>query len=66
MAPITIPLGDVIGPLPDWSTNVVDPLEAWRERCDGARSRPLDCGHFLPEEAPEETLQEILSFLVED
>ena len=51
---------------PGWSTNVVDPLTAWRERCDDARSRPLDCGHFLPEEAPEETLQEILSFLSEE
>jgi len=34
-----------------------DQLAAWRERCNDARGRPLDCGHFLPEEAPEETLQ---------
>ena len=50
---------------PGWSTNVVEPLAAWRERCEDVRGRPLDCGHFLPEEKPEETLQEILSFLTE-
>ena len=50
---------------PGWSTNVVEPLSAWRERCEDVRGRPLDCGHFLPEEKPEETLQEILSFLTE-
>ncbi len=51
---------------PGWSTNVVEPLAAWRERCAGAvRGGPLDCGHFLPEEKPEETLRELLSFLGE-
>ena len=50
---------------PGWSTNVVEPLSAWRERCEDVRGRSLDCGHFLPEEKPEETLQEILSFLTE-
>ena len=45
---------------------VVDPLTPRRARCEDARGWPLDCGHFLPKEKPEETLQEILSFLVED
>ena len=30
--------------------------------CRAARS---DCGHFLPEEAPEETVREILAFLAD-
>ena len=33
---------------------------------DPEQLHPLDCGYFLPEEAPEETLQEILSFLSEE
>jgi haloacetate dehalogenase len=35
----------------------------WRERADDVRGKGLDCGHFLPEEAPEETLEELLAFL---
>ena len=26
------------------------------------RGRALPCGHYLPEEAPEQTLQELLAF----
>ncbi|MDX1711025.1 MAG: alpha/beta hydrolase [Rhodovibrionaceae bacterium] len=40
-----------------------DVLEVWRERAADVRGKPLDCGHFLPEEAPEETLEELLAFL---
>ena len=40
-------------------------LESWRERADDVQGRALDCGHFLPEEAPEETAREILAFLAE-
>jgi len=39
-----------------------DVLAAWRARARDVRGRPLDCGHFLPEERPEETLQELLAF----
>jgi len=38
-------------------------LDVWRERAADVRGRALDCGHFLPEEAPEETLEELLGFL---
>jgi haloacetate dehalogenase len=34
----------------------------WRAWADDVRGRPLDCGHFLAEEAPEETLAELLEF----
>lgn len=40
-----------------------DVLETWRERCDDVRGHALPCGHFLPEEAPDETLLEIQRFL---
>lgn len=39
-----------------------DVLAAWRERASDVRGRALPCGHFLPEEAPEETLAELTRF----
>jgi haloacetate dehalogenase len=40
-----------------------DPLALWRAQCDGRVSgRALDCGHFLPEERPEETAQALAAF----
>jgi haloacetate dehalogenase len=39
-----------------------DVLAIWRAWADDVRGRPLDCGHFLAEEAPEETLAELLAF----
>ena len=40
-----------------------DPLALWREKAADVRGRALPCGHFLPEEAPEETLSALLEFL---
>ena len=39
-----------------------DVLAAWRERAESVQGRTLPCGHFLPEEVPEETLAELLAF----
>ena len=39
-----------------------DVLGVWRRRALDVRGGPLDCGHFLPEEKPEETSRELLSF----
>ena len=39
------------------------PLRDWREVAQDVRGKALDCGHFLPEEAPRETLAEIRRFL---
>jgi len=33
-----------------------DPLAVWREWADDVRGQSVDCGHFIPEEKPEETL----------
>jgi haloacetate dehalogenase len=35
----------------------------WRERAVDVHGKALPCGHFLPEEAPEETLAELSGFL---
>ena len=40
-----------------------DVLETWREKAVDVRGRPLDCGHALQEEAPEDLLAELLRFL---
>ena len=41
-----------------------DAEEVWRGYArDVARGAALDCGHFLPEERPEETTRELLAFL---
>jgi haloacetate dehalogenase len=40
-----------------------DCLRDWREVARNVSGRALACGHFLPEEAPRETLREIERFL---
>jgi haloacetate dehalogenase len=39
-----------------------DVLGAWRPLARDVRGRALPCGHFLPEECPEETAMELASF----
>jgi haloacetate dehalogenase len=39
------------------------PLSDWREVARDVRGRSLDCGHFLPEEKPEDVLRELRAFL---
>ena len=41
-------------------------LDTWRRWADDVRGRGLRCGHFLPEEAPEEALAEMVAFLDRD
>lgn len=39
-----------------------DVLEIWREWADDVQGRPIDSGHYLAEEAPEDTYQELKAF----
>ncbi|NES84716.1 MAG: alpha/beta hydrolase [Moorea sp. SIO2B7] len=41
-----------------------DVLETWRERAIDVTGKGLNCGHFLPEEAPEETYHCLREFLI--
>jgi haloacetate dehalogenase len=41
-----------------------DTLAIWRGWADRVQGRPLDCGHFLPEEAPDETYSALRAFLM--
>lgn len=42
-----------------------DVLATWREKAGDVRGKPLACGHFIPEEAPDELLAEVVPFLLE-
>jgi haloacetate dehalogenase len=42
-----------------------DPLKDWREVAVDVRGKALDCGHFLPEEAPDAVLRELRRFLAQ-
>ncbi len=42
-----------------------DTLAVWRERAEDVRGGPLDAGHYLAEERPEETTAALLAFLNE-
>jgi haloacetate dehalogenase len=56
--PVLVLWGDR-GPL----GNAYDVLAIWREWADDVRGRSLDCGHHLPEEAPDDTFRELHTFL---
>ena len=46
---------------PGWQVGVrLNMLDTWRERATDVRGGPIDCGHFLPEEAPDEVTDQLL------
>jgi haloacetate dehalogenase len=40
-----------------------DPLNDWRRVAENVSGRALDCGHYIPEEAPAALIEEIENFL---
>ena len=40
-----------------------DILKIWRGKAENVEGKPFDCGHFLPEEEPEKTADELIRFL---
>ncbi len=62
--PVLLLWGSNMAKRPGWQTGAsLDMLTVWRERAVDVRGKPLDCGHFLPEELPAETTAELLTFL---
>ena len=39
-----------------------DVIDTWKEKAVNVRGRALDCGHFLPEEKPDEVCDELIKF----
>jgi haloacetate dehalogenase len=37
-------------------------LDVWKTWADDVRGEPIDCGHFIPEEAPEALTERLLAF----
>jgi len=42
---------------------IFDVIATWKEKADRVEGHPLPCGHFIPEEAPEELLADLRRFL---
>ena len=62
--PVLLLWGSNMVKRPGWQTGAsLDMLTVWRDRALDVRGKALDCGHFLPEELPEETTVELLAFL---
>ena len=40
-----------------------DVLATWRDKAADVRGHALPCGHFIPEEAPDELLRDLIPFL---
>ena len=51
---------------PGWPSVAHDVVATWKERAIDVRGKQLPGGHFLPEEAPDETFQELFTFLTKD
>jgi haloacetate dehalogenase len=62
--PVLVLWGGDMAKRPGWQTGAhLDMLTVWQERALDVRGKALDCGHFLPEERPEEMTAELLRFL---
>ena len=44
--------------------SLFDVVDTWKEKADNVIGKSLPCGHFIPEEAPNELLSEIVPFLI--
>ncbi|MDQ3956892.1 MAG: alpha/beta hydrolase [Actinomycetota bacterium] len=59
---ITCPVLALWGRDDDMELLYGEPLEVWRVWADDVRGHGIDCGHYLAEEAPEETAGELVRF----
>ena len=55
----TLAIWSDTGPVAAW----YEPLEVWKAWADHVEGGPVSSGHFIPEEAPDETVRRLLEFL---
>ena len=64
--PVLVLWGGNMPKRPGWQTGgSLDMMTVWKKRADNIRGKGLNCGHFIPEERPEELVSELLQFLRE-
>lgn len=62
--PVLVLWGTDMTKRPGWQTGKnLNMLATWHDRAVNVEGYGINCGHFLPEEAPEETVKTILGFL---
>ena len=52
------------GALDTWYVEESGPIALWRAWSDDVRGRPVEAGHFFPEEVPEQTAEALTRFFV--
>ncbi len=63
--PVLVLWGSEISKRPGWQTGKnLDMMSVWRRRASNVRGKALECGHFIPEEKPEELVSELLEFIL--
>ena len=61
--PVLVLWGGNTSKRPGWQTGAkMQVLDTWRERAQDVRGKALDCAHFVPEEKPDEVVEELRAF----
>ena len=61
--PVLVLWGSEMSKRPGWQTGEnLDMMKVWRTRAPDVRGKALACGHFIPEEKPDELVAELLEF----
>jgi len=62
--PVLVLWGGKMLKRPGWQTGKnLDMMTVWQQRAHDVRGKPLDCGHFIPEERPDQLVTELFTFL---
>ena len=63
--PVLVLWGSDMSKRPGWQTgNNLDMMSVWRVRASNVRGKALECGHFIPEEKPDELVSELFDFIL--
>ena len=61
--PVLVRWGGLMPKRPGWQAGSnLGMLTVWNRRADNVRGKSMNCGHFIPEEPPDELAYELISF----